>query len=185
VDPLGLWESGNPATYFDGNPYGGSGFQHYRFMDTSEAAAATLDGIIPFWDPFADAGAYDKCDKSMQFSQEMGAFARDAYLLAKIPNLSEYVKNPRLYELGSGTVPLRIWNQIKNLSVVARGRWLLANRGTGFTSVGEFFQAYKATWNTGLTPQARLFVEYLPFVFRDALMRNTSSMECECKKNYE
>jgi hypothetical protein len=43
------------------------------------AAGATLDGIIPFADPFADAGAYDGCDAGFAFSRGAVQFARGVY----------------------------------------------------------------------------------------------------------
>jgi RHS repeat-associated protein len=84
VDPTGLWGIG----WGDGNGNVswniGVGDPTFLFtpdsgMDISMAAAATLDGIIPFADPFAGMGAYDPCDPAFRFSQGAGAFSRDVY----------------------------------------------------------------------------------------------------------
>lgn len=84
-DPLGLWGIGWGDG--NGNVSGNIGvgspwllFTPDSGMDVSMAAAATLDGIIPFADPYADMGAYDPCDESFAFSRSAGEFARNAYL---------------------------------------------------------------------------------------------------------
>jgi len=43
---------------------------------------ATLDGIIPFVDPYADSGSYDPNDPDLQFSQGAGRVAQTALLTA-------------------------------------------------------------------------------------------------------
>jgi RHS repeat-associated protein len=156
TDPRGLWYARNPATWFDGQGYEGGGAEFYRWNDVGEASQATLDGIIPFWDPFGDNGGYNKCDKGLQWSRTLGSAARDIYLGAKIPNLTSWVKNPFLYEAGSATVPTRVFEMIEGLSPAWRGRWLSAF-GETFAPYGmaEMRAAYEATWNTGLTPLAR------------------------------
>ena len=175
VDRLGLWAYFQPSTWFNRKGYQPGPIEN----DIGISAQATLDGIIPFGDPFGNNGGYDKCSKLNQFSQEMGAFSRDSYLLARIPNLGKYVKNPGLYEKGSKMVPGRVWNQIKNIDVIQRGEWLSKN-SSAFENFGEFSQALKATWNTGLTPGGRIGTLLLGSG-TDALMRNTSSKDCECK----
>jgi hypothetical protein len=101
VDPLGLWNLWNPATWGDENPSGwsvvnsltpwheSSGYTWEGIKQTtSEADAAFLDGLIPFADPFEDL--YDPSDKSLQCSKRIGAWTRDAeltlaYGVAKVP----------------------------------------------------------------------------------------------------
>ena len=95
VDPLGLWNFWSPATWgvptglgtsiwnslnpFD--PSTGAASSVGEALETdSEADAAFLDGIIPFWDPFADMGLYDPCDKGLQWSKRIGGWTRDAEL---------------------------------------------------------------------------------------------------------
>ena len=75
TDPLGLWAYFQPSTWFDGKGYQPGVVEN----DISEAAQATLDGIIPFADPFGDNGGYDECDPSLQFSRSAAQFARDVY----------------------------------------------------------------------------------------------------------
>ena len=169
VDPLGLWNLWNPATWGDANPNGwslgnsltpwndSSGYTWEGIKwNTGQAAQATLDGIIPFWDPFGDNGGYDKCDKTLAFSRHAGAFSRDIYLGARIPNLTQWLKNPVLYEAGSVTVPTRVFEMVEGLSPAWRGRWLGAF-GETFApyGAGEMVAAYAQTWNTGFTPLGR------------------------------
>lgn len=91
VDPLGLWNLWNPATWGDANPNGwstmnsltpwheSSGYTWEGIKETSsEADAAFLDGFIPFADPFSNL--YDPCDKSLQWSKDIGGWTRDAEL---------------------------------------------------------------------------------------------------------
>ncbi len=121
IDPFGLWNLWNPATWGDPNAESWSWYESLIPWDessgytwngikwnTGQAAQATLDGIIPFWDPFGSNGGYDPCDKSLKWSRGLGAFARDMYLGARIPNLTQWLKAPWLYERGSHTVPSRI-----------------------------------------------------------------------------
>jgi RHS repeat-associated protein len=79
VDPLGLYYLLIPGSWFDGNGYEGTGAEFYRYGDLEESSMATLDGIIPFWDPFGDNDGYDKCDPLLAFSRGAGATARDVY----------------------------------------------------------------------------------------------------------
>jgi RHS repeat-associated protein len=151
TDPLGLWYALNPATWFDGQGYQGGRSEFYRYSDLEQAAGATLDGIIPFADPFADAGAYDKCDEGSAFSRAAGAFARDAYLVGRIPNIGQWAKSPRLYEIGSKTVPKTTWEVIKDLSPAQRGAALLRMQGWR-AYIPQVTRAYGETIRTGLTP---------------------------------
>jgi hypothetical protein len=91
-DPLGLWNLWNPATWGDANPNGwsfvnsltpwheSSGYTWEGIKETSsEADAAFLDGFIPFADPFSNL--YNPCDKSLQWSKDIGGWTRDAELI--------------------------------------------------------------------------------------------------------
>ncbi len=173
-DPWGLWGVqfggfnigvGNPWLAFDRDSWG----------DLERGAAATLDGIIPFVDPFEIAYA-DECgnvDSVFKTSRHLGAFSRDIYLGARIPNITKWLKHPKLYEMGSKTVPIRVWSQIKNMDVIDRGRWLLQHGNVlGHFGAKEMLQAYKATWNTGFTPGGRLLLQLVPFSATDTLMRS-------------
>jgi RHS repeat-associated protein len=78
VDPDGLWGIqfgdfnigyGNPNLAFDSDSWN----------DIGQGAQATLDGIIPFGDPFMNNGGYDPCDKTLAASRALGQFGRDIY----------------------------------------------------------------------------------------------------------
>jgi RHS repeat-associated protein len=84
VDPLGLWNIWNPATWGvptgagtsilnSLNPLDGSaGWSGFSLETSSEADAAFLDGINPFGNPLANTGLYDPCDKGLQWSRGIG-----------------------------------------------------------------------------------------------------------------
>ena len=84
VDPLGLWNLWNPATWGVRNGAGWSvwnsltpwhesaGWGGFSLETTSEADAAFLDGINPFGNPFAKMGLYDPCDKALKWSKGIG-----------------------------------------------------------------------------------------------------------------
>jgi RHS repeat-associated protein len=79
TDPFGLWAYFQPSTWFDGN-----GYQPGPWEDLNgQAAQATLDGIIPFVDPFGENGGYDTEDPALGLSRDLGELARNAYLLSK------------------------------------------------------------------------------------------------------
>ena len=173
MDPFGLWgiQFGNFNLGY-GDPW--MLFDNSSWKEVSKGAAATLDGIIPFYDPFEISYA-DECgnvDSVYKISRHLGAFSRDIYLGARIPNMGEWIKHPILYEAGSATVPTRVFKMIEGLSPTWRGRWLRAFGETfGPFGVGEMAAAYRATWNTGFTPGGRLLLELIPFSVTDSLMR--------------
>jgi hypothetical protein len=89
---------------------------------------ATVDGIVPFADPFAYYGMYDPNDPLLQFSQIMGQVARDILLLTlsfrTMTTIATWCRNPFFYEIGSTTVPQSVWHIIQGMSVINRGRYL-------------------------------------------------------------
>lgn len=156
-DAYGLWKTAEPSTWFDGNGYQGSGleFNGDAWHRGGLGAEAAVDGIIPFWDPFADAGGYNPCDSDMQFSWKAGAFARDVYFMSRT-NLGTWAKNPVAYEAGQVTLPKAIWETVSHLDVIKRGEWLMAEYG-GYWKVADLakqasFWDWYATIKTGLTP---------------------------------
>ena len=167
IDPLGLWAYFQPSTWFDGK-----GYQPGFLEDgIGQSAQATLDGIIPFADPFGNNGGYNMCDKGLAFSRKAGAFARDAYLMAKIPNLGAWGKNPAMYEAGQTTVPRGVAAALERLSAVERGKVLVQANGGGI--IGGVKTVFGTTWSqaahtipTGLTPGGNLLV-LLGFHFAD------------------
>jgi hypothetical protein len=120
VDPLGLWNLWNPATYGvptgagtsilnSLNPFDGSaGWSGFSLETSSEADAAFLDGINPFGNPLANAGLYDPCDKGLQWSKSIGSWTRDAELTLAPAGLLHYAGDLPLigddsYLFGKGT----------------------------------------------------------------------------------
>ena len=160
ADRLGLW-----GIQFGGFNMGVGDpwllFDRRSMMESSKGACAVLDGIIPFWDPLEYSYA-DECgnvDSVLKLSQHLGGFARDIYLGARIPNLFEWLKGPRLYEKGSLTVPNRIWKMIDHMDVHERGQWLIDHPDIlkQFGRI-EKYKAFLKTWKTGLTPGGNLLV---------------------------
>jgi RHS repeat-associated protein len=127
-DPSGLWKLAEPSTWFDDQGYQGSGLQ----LDPDawycgvQGAKAAIDGIIPFWDPIADAGGYDPTDSSLQFSWKAGAFARDILLMPGTPNFSTWAKSPLYYEIGQKTLVIA---PEAGISAIERGRELVSDVG--------------------------------------------------------
>jgi RHS repeat-associated protein len=104
VDPDGLWGikigdfnigQGNPNLAFDSDSWN----------DIGQAAQATLDGIIPFGDPFMNNGGYDPCDPVLGWSRALGRAARDIYLLKAALKGQElrFSKNFRIAPFGNRT----------------------------------------------------------------------------------
>lgn len=89
----------------------------------------------------------------LQFSQTMGQVARDLLLIALIPNITTWIRNPFLYEVGSTTVPPRIWQAIQGMSVIDRGRYLWQVYGwrSLFFGASAPSQFWTTIWS-GLTP---------------------------------
>lgn len=116
---------------------------------------AWANGVVPFVDPIPKSWFFDPCDPMLKVSEAMGHVSRDAWLAAVIPNLGTWLKNPVAYEAGSMTLPNAAFSAISHLSVVERGKHLIATRGL----IGAFIPtadmgAYANTvlrWS-GLTP---------------------------------
>jgi len=100
VDPLGLWgiQFGNVNIGY-GDP--NLAFDSGSWDDLGQGAQATLDGIIPFGDPFMNNGGYDPCDKTLAWGRALGEAGRDIYLLRE-PELS-FGKNFRIAPFGNRT----------------------------------------------------------------------------------
>jgi uncharacterized protein RhaS with RHS repeats len=157
----------NPTNY--GDPYGLAGIQFGNgpnigwgdptFIIDQDAlhrgglgAQAGVDGIIPFWDPFANAGGYNPCDSDMQFSWKAGAFARDIYLMGKTPNFGPWAKNPLMYEIGQKTLAAAPEG---GLTAIQMGQQLVKNKGWIKALVPEasgWRLGIGTTFHTGPTP---------------------------------
>jgi RHS repeat-associated protein len=121
---------------------------------------ATIDGAIPFADPFQNSGGYDPCQDGVGFSKAAGGFARDVGLAAftgggtTYANVAAQARNPVLYELGSTTVSSGTWRLFRHTSVVNRGKLLRAQHGSvmkAFAKESSIARA-AANWRSGLTP---------------------------------
>jgi hypothetical protein len=124
-----------------------------------EGTMATIDGIIPFADPFAYFGMYDPNDAALDWSRSLGQVSRDLLLVAIIPNISVWIRNPFLYELGCTTVPARVWQVVESMSVFERGRylWQLYGWRAFFLGASEMSQ-FLSTIPKGGTPGAWLAI---------------------------
>jgi hypothetical protein len=124
--------------------------------NTGQAAQATLDGIIPFWDPFGDNGGYDKCDKALAWSRTLGAFSRDVYLIGRIPNIGQWAKDPLMYETGSLTMPADVYELMEGLNAIQKGKYLVSTFGykelPGLVYEAAKTGQFAKTIGTGLTP---------------------------------
>ncbi|MCP4507086.1 MAG: hypothetical protein GY826_11950, partial [Fuerstiella sp.] len=123
-----------------------------------QGLAAWADGFIPFVDPFDSF--YDPADETLQWSVFFGGVSRDALLAAAIPNLGAWLRNPAMYEMGSMTIPVRLFNSLAHLTPVARGQAIFRQLGWGGFGLGRLATAadWAATYNTGGTPGARLLL---------------------------
>ncbi|MEX2580446.1 MAG: RHS repeat-associated core domain-containing protein [Verrucomicrobiales bacterium] len=125
--------------------------------------AAWADGVIPFADPFADAGAYDECDSDYKFGQGVGSLNRDIGLALAVPNLGTWLKNPVMYEVGSTTLTHSTWRAVgsSRSSAIAKGKALTKMNGGGAkgalkTAFGTSWKNTPKTVGSGLTPGASL-----------------------------
>ena len=95
IDPYGLWNIWNPGLWGQANAvswswtdslipwHESSGYTREAFAHYSlRGLEAFADGVIPFGDPFESYGAYDRCDKGLEWSKSIGAWTRDAELTA-------------------------------------------------------------------------------------------------------
>jgi len=189
LDVDGQWNLWNPATWGVPNALGWSvsqslnpfdmdtaGWNAFTWREVEKGAAAALDGIIPFIDPMeiAYADADGTIGSVYQWSRHIAAFSRDIYLIARIPNLEQYLKNARLHEKGCSTAPNAAYDKfLRGMNPVEKGRWLLQNEHIvkQYMTLGWRLAAYARTWNTGLTPGGRLFVITVLFEPSDALSR--------------
>jgi hypothetical protein len=124
--------------------------------EIDDGLIATIDGIIPFGNPFQSyyANADGSVDEVYEWSQFFGGASRDVALAAFIPNLSAFARNPVLYELGSVTMPYRLFSSLEHMSVVERGAALYRHLGYGSVGLSRIAQAgdYMATVPQLLTP---------------------------------
>jgi hypothetical protein len=102
-------------------------------------AMATVDGFIPWKDPFKNAGKYGECEDGAQFSQAMGGISREAALLAT---------GAKIYQvIGSGVLKS---SGIAGASALEQGAVGRAGVNALFGRQA-FLEAYKGLGNTAYT----------------------------------
>ncbi|NPU99717.1 MAG: RHS repeat-associated core domain-containing protein [Candidatus Omnitrophica bacterium] len=139
-------------------------FDRYSWKDFRKSLASTIDGIIPLFDPFEKYYS-DECGNIEPFyklSRHIAGFSRDIGSIAFIPNLSNWIRHPILYEIGSKTISAELYAKIAHLDAVEKGRWLFENVYKGNTRKALFSRSawdqFGKTIGTGGTPGARLFL---------------------------
>jgi hypothetical protein len=113
-----------------------------------------------------DASGIDRKVKSfpvpfIKCSVPSDCLSRDVALAAAIPNINTWAKAPRLYEIGSTTVPRAIYSQISHLPTIERGRQLIEIYGSASNAMLQGFRTpllFRDTISSGLTPGAWLLV---------------------------
>jgi RHS repeat-associated protein len=145
IDPSGLWNIWNPATYGVANGAGSTIYDSLDIFGESAAwggfglktslqgAAAFIDGIIPFADPFARMGAYDPCDKAFQASRKVGEWTRDIELMLLPGNFLKFLKNVPL--IGKNSLLFGKTTGLLNSNDYLRIGWSFKK------GVGEVFRA--------------------------------------------
>jgi len=170
LDPLGLWNLWNPATWGDRNPDGWSFWNSltpwhessgYTLNDlkqnTIQGTEAFIDGIIPFWDPFAENGFYDPCDNALRWSRRIGELTRDIEIaLASGPRGPLFGKGGRTWRGSSGPGVLNTgdnirigwsWSKSKQgLQFALRGEWIPKGQHLGVYTPGWFNKAAETGW---------------------------------------
>lgn len=169
-DPYGLWGirfgsfqigSGDPWLHFTSDSWSHVG----------KGAAATADGVIPFWDPFADYDIYDADDPDYKISRTMGVVARETALLAAVVKLPPgsswrlWGRNPVKYEIGSATLSKTVYDSMiaaigTNATALEKFAWLAKNGYVGWRMLASAFLAVR-TVSTGPTPGGWLGAMFL------------------------
>jgi hypothetical protein len=81
VDPYGLWGVWFGSWHLgDDSPW--LVFDMSSWFDAEQGAYATIDGFIPFWDPFKDR--YNQCSSTLQWSKFLGRTSRDLFVSAGV-----------------------------------------------------------------------------------------------------
>jgi RHS repeat-associated protein len=159
VDPFGLeGEWWNPHSY---------DFSHYDPWDTVRdfgTVAEAFTDTITFGsasrlnDALGAGGMVDRCGIEHKLGTASGIVAS----IALVPNISSWVKNPILYEVGSTTVPTAVYEGMQGMNAIQKGGYLLSNfglMGTLKLAVQAALDGeYATTIGTGLTPGGWLAV---------------------------
>ena len=87
VDPYGLW-----GVWFGGLHLGDDRpwlvFDNSSWYDFEKGAYATIDGIIPFFDPFNTL--YNTCDEALQASKGLGSTGRNMLVAAGVLKAAKF-----------------------------------------------------------------------------------------------
>jgi len=93
-----------------------------------------------------------------KWSRGLARLSRDLAIAAATPNLGQWLKNPKMYEIGSTTLPKPLFETIRGLNTINRGRLLTNLYGGGFRATfSTSWRSIPSTILTGGTPGARLF----------------------------
>jgi len=158
VDPYGLWTAINPLSWLDGDKYQGAGFEFFTYDDYLAAAGATLDGMIPFGNPFSDL--YNPCETKYKVSKALGGVS--AALIAAAGGAA-------IYELvggaGSSIQFFAKGGNAWHLGLETADKWNLIHIGMhptfGFHLAVGATGAYKAAWH--------LYLWFAPYVYNNQL----------------
>jgi RHS repeat-associated protein len=151
VDVNGLWGVqfggfnigiGDPNLAFDASSWG----------DVGQGLMACLDGIIPFGNPFGNAGAYDQDDPVLVASRQLGTFARDLLLTAAIPNVSTWAKNPLYYEMGQKALADEVFMTMQNMDAISRASSMIGSQGFLKAFLPALDGNFAAALADGITP---------------------------------
>lgn len=159
VDPFGLdGEWWKPSSY---------DFSHYDPWDTVRdvgTAAEAFTDTITFGsasrlnDALGAGGMVDRCGIGHKLGTTSGIVAS----IALVPNISAWVKNPILYEVGSTTVPAAVYEGMQGMNAIQKGGYLLSNFGwlgtLKLAGQAALEGQYATTIGTGLTPGGWLAV---------------------------
>jgi RHS repeat-associated protein len=148
IDPLGLWYWLAPWTWFDGNGMQGLGNQFYRGADWDQGAYAGLDGLFPFWDPFADNDFYDPCDSTAGISQRLGQVSQTALSMAAgslvLSRFSSVLANNEW--LGKGSYLFGRGGQFGQNGIFNQGSIRTGWGWSGTRAVGR--DVFRTSWST-------------------------------------
>lgn len=79
-----------------------------------------------------------------EWSQFAGGITRDALLAGLTSNLGTWAQNPAMYELGSTTIPGRLFSSLARLTPIERGEAIFRQLGWGGLCLSRY--AARADW---------------------------------------
>jgi RHS repeat-associated protein len=145
-DPTGMLFAGS---FNAGESFGASAAQYWanQQASTGNSLYAIPGALAALWTPATS-------DATLGIlSAGYGAVG----LANSVKNFAEWASNPLLYEIGQKTLADAAYNNVANLSTIARGAELLKQNGLSALGI-DIFGSWRATWSTGPTPGASLFL---------------------------